>query len=105
MVTRIQIAKPDILKEFSQGASVLRLRDVAEVFNQKREFWRLAKSMSLTAFVRFMTEKTDLRSVSYRFPRDIAGPVRSRADRPRAIGRFACLAGRGHFAGDAGRSA
>jgi predicted transcriptional regulator of viral defense system len=74
MVTRIQIAKPDILKEFSQGASVLRLRDVAEVFNQKREFWRLAKSMSLTAFVRFMTEKTDLRSVSYRFPqRHVSG--------------------------------
>lgn len=74
MVSRIQIAKPDILKEFSQGPSVLRLRDVAEILNQNREFWRLTKSMSLTAFVRFMTEKTDLRSVSYRFPqRHVSG--------------------------------
>ncbi|MBC7435819.1 MAG: hypothetical protein H7332_07095 [Bdellovibrionales bacterium] len=74
MASRIQIAKPDIVKEFSQGVSVLRLRDVAGVFNQKRDFWRLTKSMSLNAFVRFMTEKTDLRLVSYRFPqRHVSG--------------------------------
>jgi hypothetical protein len=74
MASRIQIAKPDIVKEFSQGAHVLRARDVATVFDQKRDFWRLTKSMSLTAFVRFMTEKTDLREVSYQFPqRHVSG--------------------------------
>jgi hypothetical protein len=74
MASRIQIAKPDIVKEFSQRPPVLRLHDVAEVFNQKREFWRLTKSMSLTAFVRFMTAKTDLQAVSYRFPqRHVSG--------------------------------
>lgn len=72
--SRIQIAKPDIVKEFAQGAPVLRLRDVAEIFNQKRDFWRLTRSMTLNAFVRFMTEKTDLRLVSYPFPqRHVSG--------------------------------
>lgn len=74
MVSRIQIAKADIIQEFSQGPSVLRLGDVSEIFNQRRSFWRLAKSMSLTAFLRFMTEKTELRLVSYRFPqRHVSG--------------------------------
>lgn len=74
MVSRIQIAKPDIIKEFSQGPHVLRLRDVSDVFNQRRDFWRLTKSMSLAAFVRFMTEKTELRAVKYSFPqRSVSG--------------------------------
>lgn len=74
MVSRIQIAKPDIVKDFSEGPHVLRSRDVAEIFARKREFWRLAKSMSLTSFERFMTEKTDLREVRYPFPvRPVSG--------------------------------
>lgn len=74
MASRIQIAKPDIVKEFAEGPRVLRSRDVAEIFGRKRAFWRLASGMSLTAFVRFMTEKTELREVRYPFPlRTVSG--------------------------------
>lgn len=67
--TRIQIAKQDIVREFSQRSPILRLRDVAEIFNEKRDFWRLAKTMKLAEFLRFMTENTDLKLVSYQFPK------------------------------------
>lgn len=74
MASRIQIAKPDIVRAFADGPRVLRQQDVAEVFNQQREFWRLTKSTSLTSFVGFMTEKTSLKSVRFAFPnREVSG--------------------------------
>lgn len=74
MASRIQIAKPDIVKAFSAGPRVLRTPDVAEVFNRQRDFWRLTKSTSLTSFTRFMTEKTDLKPVRLAFPqREVSG--------------------------------
>jgi predicted transcriptional regulator of viral defense system len=74
MASRIQIAKPDIVKAFSEGPRVLRTHDVAEVFNQQRDFWRLTKSTSLTGFTRFMTEKTNLKPVRLAFPqREVSG--------------------------------
>lgn len=74
MASRIQIAKPDIVKEFSDGPRVLRAGDVAEVFDRRRAFWRLAKGMSLRSFVQFMTEKSDLREVRFPFPvRSVSG--------------------------------
>lgn len=68
MATRIQIAKPDIVAEFSQHGPLFRPRELSAIFKARRENWRLAKSMSLTEFTRFMLEKTDLRKVSYNFP-------------------------------------
>lgn len=68
MATRIQIAKPDIVRTFAAGPRVLRQRDIAEVFNDGRVFWRLTKSTSLSSFIRFMTEKTDLQAVRFEFP-------------------------------------
>lgn len=74
MTSRIQIAKSDIVKAFAAGPRVLRTQDVAEVFNQQRDFWRLTKSTSLASFVRFMTEKTNLKSVRFGFPnREMSG--------------------------------
>lgn len=74
MASRIQIAKPDIVKEFSEGPRILRARDVAEVFDQRRAFWRLSKGMSLRSFVQFLIDKTDLREVRYPFPvRSVSG--------------------------------
>lgn len=68
MVTRIQIAKPDIVSEFSQLGPLFRPRELSSIFEARRDFWRLGKSMTLTAFTRFMLDKTDLRHVRYEFP-------------------------------------
>lgn len=76
MASRIQIAKPDIVKAFEAMPPVLKAREVAEVFNQNREFWRLTKSTSLASFIRFMTEKTPLKAERFPFPqREVTGFV------------------------------
>jgi hypothetical protein len=69
VVARIQIAKADIVKAFSKGGRILRPHDVAEIFDREREFWRLTKSTTLTSFIRFMTEKTDLKPFDFPFPK------------------------------------
>lgn len=74
MPSRIQIAKPDIIKAFAAGPRVLRAQDTSQVFNQQREFWRLTKSTTLTSFVNFMLDKTSLKAVRFPFPnRDVSG--------------------------------
>jgi len=74
VASRIEIAKPDIVKSFAEGPRVLRAQAVSEIFNKNRAFWRLTQSMSLNAFLRFMTEKTQLREVAFHFPnRGISG--------------------------------
>lgn len=74
--SRLQIAKADIVKTFAEGPAVLRLGDVSRVFDQQREFWRVAKSTTLNGFLRFMTESTDLREARFPFPhRELTGFV------------------------------
>jgi hypothetical protein len=68
MATRLQIAKPDIEKAFSQGSVVLRPTDLARVFVQGRSFWRLAQKTTLREFSAFLTQKSHLREISIRFP-------------------------------------
>ena len=45
MATRLQIAKPDILRHFDElPQKVLRLGDIQRILKEQREFWRLAQS-------------------------------------------------------------
>lgn len=76
MVTRIQIAKPDIVQLFETMPPVLTNSDVRVAFQEHREFWRLAKNMTLKGFVAFMLEKTNLSEVRFDFPqRPVSGFV------------------------------
>lgn len=76
MATRLQIAKPDIVKRFEVMPHVLKTSDIAEVLDQERSFWRLAKSTSLRDFLGFMHEKTPLKEVRFAFPnRKVMGHV------------------------------
>lgn len=76
MASRIQIAKPDIVKAFEAMSPVLRRREVAATFNRNREFWRLAKGTSLTSFISFMTDTTPLKEARFPFPqREVTGYV------------------------------
>ena len=71
MATRLQIAKPDIVKAFSQGPAILRPSDLTKVFVQNRSFWRLAQNTTLREFSNFMVEKSELRPVAITFPREV----------------------------------
>ncbi len=76
LVTRIQIAKPDIIKAFEALPHVLRPADVARVLQTNRTFWRLAQSTSFKSFTEFLCEKTAMKQVQLPFPqRPITGYV------------------------------
>ncbi|MBI3384046.1 MAG: hypothetical protein HY019_18750 [Aquabacterium sp.] len=69
VATRIQIAKSDIVGYFeNELPHVLTRTDIARALREKRAFWRLAQNTTLTAFIRFLTEKTKLREVRFPFP-------------------------------------
>lgn len=67
-LSRIQIARDDIVKAFKEGPCVLQMRDLVRTFESQRGDWRLAKSMSVQAFTKWMIEKTSLKEVRLPFP-------------------------------------
>lgn len=71
MATRLQIAKPDIVKTFAQGPAVIRPTDLAKIFNQNRSFWRLAQRTTLRDFSDFLEQKSELRKIAIRFPNTV----------------------------------
>jgi predicted transcriptional regulator of viral defense system len=74
MATRLQIAKPDIVGTFAALPRVLKLRDIAKVFDENRAFWRLAQNTTLRAFIEFLVSKTSLKEARFHFPhRDASG--------------------------------
>lgn len=76
MTTRIQIAKQDIVKTLEAGPHVLKPAELAEVFSENRDSWRLARRMTLKSFEQFMTERTLLKEVRFKFPqRPVTGYV------------------------------
>lgn len=68
-VSRVQIAKSDIITTFSTEPRVMTATKVAEVLERNRDEWRLAKNMNLKKFIDFMLKYTDLRLVRFSFPR------------------------------------
>jgi hypothetical protein len=67
--TRIQIARPDIVKLFDQRPeSIFRRKDLADILSQNREFWRLAQSETVNSFVDFLVKHTKLRRAEFAFP-------------------------------------
>lgn len=68
MPSRLQIAKPDIVKAFSQGPAVLRPSDIVKIFNEERASWRLAQRTTLHEFVDFLVGRTELRRITLAFP-------------------------------------
>src|SRR6516225_6224715 len=64
MVTRIQIAKPDIVGFFNSAERhVYRPSDLKKIVRQHRHDWRLAQSFTAAQFIEFLLAKTDLRKV------------------------------------------
>jgi len=68
MVTRVQIAKPDIVRHFDNlPKKLLDLADIRHIFYEQHSFWRLASSMSLRKFIDFLLKNTKLRVYKFNF--------------------------------------
>lgn len=68
MVTRVQIAKPDIVRHFNNlPKKLLDLADIRHIFYEQHSFWRLASSMSLRKFIDFLLKNTKLKVYKFNF--------------------------------------
>lgn len=62
--SRMQIARPDILKRFEDDSRrVFFSEDLSQILEENRAFWRLSKNTSLAGFIEFLTTKGDLHAV------------------------------------------
>lgn len=67
--TRLQIAKPDIVKHFDQlPQRVFRRFDIGKTLAANRAFWRLAERETVSSFVDFLVKGTKLTRVRLKFP-------------------------------------
>jgi predicted transcriptional regulator of viral defense system len=66
--TRFSIAKKDIVTLFEALPNkALSLKNIKDILEQNREFWRLAKSMKVEEFLNEMLSKTKLKEVKLDF--------------------------------------
>lgn len=73
-LSRIQIAKADIVDTFANGPRVMHASRIAIVFNQNRRSWRLAQNTTLHDFIAFLIKSSELRPVRFPFPqREVSG--------------------------------
>ena len=67
--SRIQIARPDIIRYFDELPSkVLHHADLGRILNEQRAFWRLTQSTSTTKFIRFLIDSGKLSVFEFPFP-------------------------------------
>ena len=68
-LTRIQIAKADIVKHFDeQMPRVLKLTDIASALSSNRSFWRLAQRTNTQEFIGFLINHSKLQRLDFPFP-------------------------------------
>ena len=68
--TRIQIARPDIIRFFDQLPSkVLHHADLTRILNEQRAFWRLTLTTSTAEFIHFLMDSGKLSAFEFPFPR------------------------------------
>jgi len=68
--TRLQIAKPDIIRTFEALKSpVLKLGQIRSILAREREFWRLTQSISAADLITFLTQHAKLQQIEFPFPR------------------------------------
>lgn len=69
MATRLQIAKPDILRHFEALPSkILKPTQLKRVLAEQRGFWRLAQNTNAKAFAEFLVEVGKLQELHFPFP-------------------------------------
>jgi len=67
--SRIEIAKPDIVKQFEKHPThVFKRSQIEEILSANRRFWRLTQSTTTNRFLEFLQEKAKLKAVRMSFP-------------------------------------
>ena len=67
--SRIQIAKPDIIRHFDALPShVLKLKEIQAILASQRAFWRLAQNTTARDFIGFLQAHATLRHLELAFP-------------------------------------
>jgi predicted transcriptional regulator of viral defense system len=69
MKSRIQIARPDIVKFFDESPKKILTRgDLTAILARQREFWRLTQKTYATQFIKFLLDHTNLKRLDLPFP-------------------------------------
>ena len=67
--TRIQIAKPDIVRHFDALPDhVLKPKEIYAILAEQRNFWRLAQNTTAERFIEFLEKHSKLKQYEFRFP-------------------------------------
>jgi len=67
--TRIQIAKPDIVRHFDALPDhVLKPKEIYAILAEQRDFWRLAQNTTAERFIEFLLKHSKLKQYEFRFP-------------------------------------
>lgn len=67
--SRIQIAKPDIIRYFDELPShVLKLKEIQAIVANQRAFWRLAQNTTAQDFIGFLRDHAKLHQIEFAFP-------------------------------------
>jgi len=67
--SRIQIAKPDIVRYFdSLPSHVLKLKEIRAILASQRTFWRLAQNTNAQDFIKFLQDHANLHHIEFAFP-------------------------------------
>ncbi len=75
--TRLNIARPDIFRYFDAlPEKIFRQKDIAMHLAGQRNFWRLAQSTTVQAFVRFLLDSKRLTQTVFPFPKPYKREVR-----------------------------
>jgi hypothetical protein len=65
-VSRLQIARSDILKRFEEDTRhVFFPEDLSKILEENRAFWRLSQNTNLGRFIQFLLTKGDLRAIEF----------------------------------------
>lgn len=68
--SRIQIAKPDIVKLFDElPQKVHKQSELAMLLTRERGFWRLTQSTTTNDFIKFLVNSGKLRKITFPFPK------------------------------------
>lgn len=68
-VTRISIAKPDIVRFFEEdGRKVFKQKELSAILVEHRGFWRLASLMRVSEFISYLLAYTPLQQVTFKLP-------------------------------------